>query len=119
MKVKDKKVFDDKIFSIFILETESPNDGRTSFIAVCGNGGIIKLLRMENNKAGFDLKIKGCFVLPYCKRRWAAACKLVPLSVQDSTEPTYSLIVGDRRGSIHVFRFVDSEKKQVEVSAFF
>lgn len=104
MRLEEVKAFDGKVFSAFITEAEVVGKCPTRFVVACGPNGIVVLWKLVVNEKSIDLKQYGYFALPYCKQRWPVACKLIQLSDGTSNGGmTYSLILGDRRGSIHVF----------------
>ena len=112
---KDVTVLDGKVASTFVLENDPVKGNDEVFLAACGTNGVVKLFRVILEKASFDVHEMGSFLLPYCRQRWAVDSKLVwikngPLNEARNScskdlenELAYSLIVGDRKGSIHVF----------------
>ena len=112
--VEALKAFDGKVFSIFILSVNSSKkvDNET-FVAACGPNGIISLWNLQKDEGTLQFTEKKLFELAYCRQRWAVACKILNISSASSQEESYadmassgykrSFIVGDRRGSIHVF----------------
>ena len=102
------------------MEGEPLDKNNGVFIAASGTCGSIKLWQVLEDKRGFDTKEIGSFLLPYCKQRWAIACKLIWANNKDSRkEHDYNLIVGDRKGHIHVFHDDHSTTTSATVGAKF
>ena len=98
------RAFDSKVLSTFVLENTLTECNDEIFVAACENGGTIRLWRVTANENDIDIDEIGSFLLPYCKQRWAVACKLISFNNKDSINGlALILIVGDRNGSIHVF----------------
>lgn len=124
-RIEALQAFDGKVFSIFILSVNSSNKtGNETFVAACGPNGIISFWKLQEEEGTLQFKEKTLFELPYCRQRWAVTCKLINISSASSQGVSYadlqssgcrrSFIVGDRRGSIHVFdatRLADSEQE--------
>ena len=108
------KAFDGKILSTFVLENAQTQFNDEIFFAACENGGTIRLWRVNADENDSDIGEMGSFLLPYCKQRWAVACKLIWFSNKDSINGlALILIVGDRNGSIHVFHADNSALPKV------
>lgn len=100
-----------------MMEREPLDKNNDVFIAASGTCGSIKLWQVFEDKRGFDTKMVGNFLLPYCKQRWAVACKLIWVNNKDLKKGfDYNLIVGDRKGHTHVFHGDHSTITSVMVS---
>ena len=128
-RIEALKAFDGKIFSIFILSVNSSKkDDNETFVAACGPNGIISLWKLHQAEGTLQFKEKTSFELAYCRQRWAVTCKILNISSASSQEesdvdtPSFackrSLIVGDRRGSIHVFDATKLAAFEPEVSCY-
>eukprot|EP00794_Sanderia_malayensis_P005575 gene5575-6264_t len=100
------EAFDAKVFSIFTLSTSRiSTDVSERYLVACGPEGRIFVWTIFINDKSIQLKEKGRFQLPYCRQRWAAAVDIldVPRFPVKCAHIEFALVVGDRRGSLHVF----------------
>eukprot|EP00795_Rhopilema_esculentum_P011998 gene11998-2581_t len=111
--VIDKQVFAGKVFSVSILTRDSARDVPETYVAASGPNGILILWQLISRDSCLQVLHKGLFELPYCRQRWLAAATLVS---QKDHEPQLQicLIVGDRRGSIHVFDVEDGANEAAQ-----
>ena len=100
------------------MEIEALENSDDTFLAACGTNGLMILWKLIISENDIDAEEVGSFLLPYCKQRWAVACKLIRLSTDESNRSlAYGFIVGDRRGSIHVFHSHHNQNASNEVRA--
>ena len=110
----DKQVFAGKVFSVSVLTRDTACNVQETYVAASGPNGIILLWQLISRDSCVQVLHKGLFELPYCRQRWLAAAALV-CPKDHWPQLQIGLIVGDRRGSIHVFDVEDGANEAAQV----
>ena len=110
----DKQVFAGKVFSVSVLTRDTACNVQETYVVASGPNGIILLWQLISRDSCVQVLHKGLFELPYCRQRWLAAAALV-CPKDHGPQLQIGLIVGDRRGSIHVFDVEDRANEAAQV----
>ena len=99
----EKKCYSEKVLSLKWLKSEQDNSFN---LFSCGPEGLVIwwTVNCVKTSQSFSCDEKAKFRLPYCRQRWPNSAHLLVSSTVCTEQNTLLVLLGDRRGSLHLFK---------------